>query len=68
MNASTGLARTPRRLAVSGPIARHEDPRTPAPNDADIVRETRQIYAGSLAVDLRPFDVGAKGIAISVVQ
>ena len=72
MNASTVLARTQPRLAGFGSIARHEDPQTPAPGDADFVRETRQIHAApmavAVAVDLMPFDVGAKGIAIGVVQ
>jgi ribonuclease Z len=68
--AGTVFERTQPKLAVYSHIARYEDPQTPAPNDADIVRETRKTYAGPLAVgvDLMQFDVGAKGIAISVVQ
>jgi ribonuclease Z len=66
--AGTVFTRAHPRLAVYSHIARIGDATTRPPSDAEIVRQTRQTYAGPLVVgvDLMRFDVG-EGIAVSVI-
>lgn len=56
------------KLAVYSHIARYGDAKTPPPNDAEIVQQTRKSYAGPLVVgaDLMQFDIGEGG-SISVI-
>lgn len=68
--AGTVFERAKPKLAVYSHIARYDDPQTAAPDDAEIVQQTRETYGGPLAVgtDLMQFDIGKEGIAISVVN
>lgn len=60
--------RTKPTLAVYSHIARYDSKDISAPTDEDIINETRKTYEGPLVVgvDLMQFDIGAKGISISM--
>lgn len=68
--AGSVFAKAKPKLAVYSHIARYDDPQTPAPNDAEIVQQTRETYGGPLVVgaDLMQFDIGKQGVAISIVN
>lgn len=58
------------KLAVYSHIARYDSKEISAPTDEDIINETRSTYEGPLVVgtDLMQFDIGTKGISISIAN
>lgn len=61
--AGSVFARAKPRLAVYSHIARYDSDKIPAPDDGEIVAETRKTYTGPLVVgmDLMQFDIDQRG-------